>query len=234
MKTINKYLTTLIILVMMLSACNQNTIVTPTAEPTVTLPLPSPNVSFDSVPDVEAAAREYMDLWVIEDYQQMYDRLSRLTKDAVTIEAFEASHRDTAIKLTMQEIDYQILSSMLNITTAQVSYQIEYETALMGNVSRQTIMNLILEDGSWHVQWDSGMMLPELAGGNYLELVIEVPARGNIYASDTSNNYPLVSFEDVVTITVTPGNIDEETEGDMVRLLGNSDAHGRKHPRGIR
>jgi penicillin-binding protein 2 len=219
MKTINKYLTTLIILVMMLSACNQNAIVTPTAEPTVTLPLPSPNVSFDSVPDVEAAAREYMDLWVREDYQQMYDRLSRLTKDAVTIEAFEASHRDTAIKLTMQEIDYQILSSMLNITTAQVSYQIEYETALMGNVSRQTIMNLILEDGSWHVQWDSGMMLPELAGGNYLELVIEVPARGNIYASDTSNNYPLVSFEDVVTITVTPGNIDEETEGDMVRLL---------------
>ena len=218
MRKIHKYLTTLIILVMVLSACNQNATVTPTPEPTATIPLPSPNVSFDSVPDVESAAREYLDLWVREDYQQMYDRLSRLTKDAVTMEAFEASHRDTAVKLTMQEMDYEVLSSMLNITTAQVSYQIEYETALMGTISRQTIMNMILEDGWWHVQWDSGMMLPELAGGNYLELVIEVPARGNIYAADTSNNYPLVSYEDVVTITVTPGEIDKETEGDMVEI----------------
>lgn len=43
--------------------------------------------------------------------------------------------------------------------------------------------------------------------GNYLELVIEVPARGNIYSSDASENYPLVSFEDAVTVMVTPGKI---------------------------
>src|SRR5690606_3187354 len=124
-----------------------------------------------------------------------------------------------AKKLTMQGVEFQILSSMLSITTAQVNYQVDYETALLGTISRQTIMNLILEDGAWHVQWDASMMLPELADGNYLELVIEVPARGNIYASDSSDNYPLVSFEDVVTITVTPGNIEEGTEGDMVALL---------------
>ncbi len=37
---------------------------------------------------------------------------------------------------------------------------------------------MILEDGSWHIQWADEMMLPELANGNYLELVIETPARG--------------------------------------------------------
>ncbi|HBO33841.1 MAG TPA: hypothetical protein DD636_03745 [Anaerolineaceae bacterium] len=219
MKTISKYLTFMIILAILLSACNQNAAVTPTAEPTAIAPLPTPNVNIDSGPDVEEAALAYMEFWKIEDYQSMYEQLSRLTKDAVTPEDFENSHRDTAKKLTMQGVEFQILSTMLNITTAQVNYQVDYDTALLGTISRQTIMNMILEDGVWHVQWDAGMMLPELAGGNYLELVIEVPARGNIYASDASNNYPLVSFEDVVTITVTPGNIEEDTENDMVALL---------------
>lgn len=219
MKSISKYLTILIILVTLLNACNQNAAVTPTPEPTATVPLPTPNVNINSGPDVEEAARTYMDLWKVEDYQAMYEQLSRLTKDAVTPEAFESSHRDTAKNLTMQGVEFQILSSMLNITTAQVSYQVDYETALLGTIGRQTIMNMILEDGTWHVQWDASMMLPELADGNYLELVIEVPARGNIYASDFSDNYPLVSYEDVVTITVTPGIIEEGTEGDMVALL---------------
>ncbi|MEL7626785.1 MAG: penicillin-binding transpeptidase domain-containing protein [Anaerolineaceae bacterium] len=218
MKSISKFLAVLIILVSLLSACKQ-TAPTPTSEPTAALPLPTPYVDVTTAPDVEEAARAYLELWKVEDYQAMYALLSRLTKDAVTPEAFEESHRDTAKKLTMQGIDFQILSSMLNITTAQVNYQVDYETALFDTISRQTIMNMILEEGAWHVQWEAGMMLPELAGGNYLELVIESPARGNIYASDSSDNYPLVSFEDVVTVTVTPGNIEEGTEDDMVSLL---------------
>ncbi len=221
MKSMSKYLTILIILVTLLSACSQNAAVTLTTEPTVTAPLPTPNVSIDTGPDVEEAARQYLELWKSEDYQAMYALLSRLTKDAITPEDFEESHRDTAKNLTMQGMDFQILSSMLNITTAQVNYQIDYETALLDTVSRQTIMNMILEEGAWHIQWDTGMMLPELAGGNYLELVIEVPARGNIYASDSSDNYPMVSYEDVVTVTVTPGNIEEGTEDDMVVLLAD-------------
>lgn len=220
MKAINKYVTLLVVMVTLLVACNGNASVTPTPEPTEeAVALPTPNVNIATGPDVETAARAYFELWKSEAYPEMYDHLSRLTKDALTAEAFEASHRDTAIKLTMQAVDFQVLSSMLNLSTAQVNYQVEYETALLGTISRQTIMNMTLEDGAWHVQWEAGMMLPELAGGNYLELVIESPARGNIYASDASGNYPLVTYEDVVTVTVTPGGIEEGTEGDMVSLL---------------
>ncbi|MDD4577815.1 MAG: penicillin-binding transpeptidase domain-containing protein [Anaerolineaceae bacterium] len=225
MKATSKYLAILIILVTLLSACNQAVAPTPTTEPTATQPLPTPNIIVETGPDVEEAARGYMELWKVEDYQAMYALLSRLTKDAVTPEAFEESHRDTAKKLTLQGMDYQILSTMLNLTTSQVSYQIEYKTALFDTVSRQTIMNLILEDGAWHIQWEAGMMLPELAGGNYLELVVESPARGNIYASDSSDNYPLVSYEEVVTVTVTQGNIEDGTEGDMVALLAEIFMH---------
>ena len=218
MKSFSKIFFVFVASVLMLTACNGSaTQPTPTVTPTTGLP--DPVINIESVPDVEQAAVAYLDLWKAEDYAAMYDRLSQLTKDAVSMEEFEQSHRNTAIKLTMQSLDYSVLSRMVNPTSAQISYEIRYQTALMNEISRDTIMNLTLEDGAWHVQWEPGMMLPELTGGNYLELVIEVPARGNIYSSDASENYPLVSFEDAVTVMVTPGKIVADSEGRMVSLL---------------
>jgi len=219
MKKTNKILTILLVLASLLTACNPNTPATPVVEPTASLPLPTPIVSTETAPDLEIAAVEYLELWKAENYPAMYEQLSRLTKDAITPEEFEESHRDTAKKLTMQSMEYRILSSMPNLASGQVSYQLDYDTALLGTISRQPIMNLTLEDHSWHVQWDASMMLPELTNGNYLELVLEIPARGNIYANATSNNYALVSYEDAVTVMVTPGYIEDGTEDDMVELL---------------
>ena len=72
MKKISKYLTLLIILVTVLNACTQKAAVTPIAEPTATVTLPTPNVNIDFGPDVEEAASAYMELWKVEDYGGMY------------------------------------------------------------------------------------------------------------------------------------------------------------------
>jgi len=219
MKSLNKLLFVFLTAALLLSACNNASTTEPAPTLAPTSGLPEPVINVETAPDVEQAAKTYFDLWKAEDYTAMYDMLSQLTKDAVSMEDFENSHRDTAVKLTMQGMDYTILSKMVNPTSAQISYEIRYNTALMNEISRDTIMNLRLENGVWHMQWEAGMMLPELAGGNYLELVIEVPARGNIYSSDASENYPLVSFEDAVTVMVTPGQINPDSEGRMVSLL---------------
>jgi len=217
MKKLSKIILIILVSLMVFMACDPKP--KPDATPTQTLSLPTPFVNISEAPDVEAAAKAYLDLWVAEDYPAMYAQLSRLTKDAITAEDFEARHRNTAVKLTMKSMGYQILSSLLGTDTSQVSYQLDYETNLLGTISRQSIMHMILEDGSWHIQWADEMMLPELANGNYLELVIETPARGNIYSSDASDNYPLVAFEDAVTLMVTPGKIEKDSEDKMVSLL---------------
>ncbi len=217
MKKLSKIILIILVSLMVFAACDPKP--KPDATPTQTLSLPTPFVNISEAPDVEAAAKAYLDLWVAEDYPAMYAQLSRLTKDAITAEDFEARHRNTAVKLTMKSMGYQILSSLLGTDTSQVSYQLDYETNLLGTISRQSIMHMILEDGSWHIQWADEMMLPELANGNYLELVIETPARGNIYSSDASDNYPLVAFEDAVTLMVTPGKIEKDSEDKMVSLL---------------
>ncbi len=71
-------------------------------------------------------------------------------------------------------MNYSILSSMVRPSTAQVAYDVSYTTTLLGTIERSTIMNLTLEEGSWQVQWDASMILPELAGGNKLELTYEI------------------------------------------------------------
>jgi len=108
-KSFNKMLFVFVIAAILLSACNGgNTTPAPTLTPTTT-GLPEPVINVESVPDVEQAAKAYLDLWKAEDYAAMYDRLSQLTKDAISMEDFEKSHRDTAIKLTMQSMDYTLL-----------------------------------------------------------------------------------------------------------------------------
>lgn len=202
-----------------LSAC-QPTGPAPTPSPVPALP--SPNVQVSNAPDLEAAVQAYLELWKQEDYASMYAQLSQLSRGAITPEIFAEKHRKNAINLTQKSIDFKILSSILYTNSAQVAYSLDYQTNLLGEIERQSKMDLVLENGSWRVQWEDAMMLPELTGGNYLELVLEIPARGNIYASDASQNYPLVAMEDAFSVRLVPKDIDGNNENDMLLLLAEA------------
>ena len=211
----------LIIFSLLLGACDLTTPTkveeTPTPEPTSTLP--SPIVSREDLPDVEAAAGKYFELWQAEDYAGMYGYLTVNAKASYNQEDFIAKHKKTAIDLTMKTVSFQTLSSLLSANAAQLSYRISYETNLIGKLERDTIMNMQLEGENWRIHWEPSMMLPELADGNYLELVLTIPTRGNIYSSDASDNYPLVAFTDAVSLTIVPGRINPDQEDRLVEFL---------------
>ena len=181
-----------LLVIMLLVGCTNNT-TGPT--PTVEATLPSPSVHLTATPDAQAAAEAYLAAWKLEQYDVMYDHLTALTRDAIPLEEFEKSHRQAAIAMTLKEMNYQILSSLVNPNSAQVSYRVSYDTTLLGEISRETTMGMALNDGIWKVQWEAGMILPELSGGNVLELKYKIPARGNIYDQDA---HALVAQEDAV------------------------------------
>lgn len=223
MKTMPKGLIKLLLIglvtALLLGACNGNG-VTQTATPfaPTEIALPTPVIDINQAPDVEAAAKAYLAFWKAEDYPSMYAMLSRLTRDAFTEETFTKKHLDTANALTLKSLDTSILAFMLKPDTSQVNYHIVYETNLLGKIERDPVMNLILEDETWRIQWEEGMMLPELKGGNVLTIDYVTPTRGSIYAND---DYPLVSQAEARALFVVPGRIDPATEGEMVTLLAN-------------
>ncbi len=214
-----KYL--LIAFFLILVGCSQAattpTLVPPSPSATITPTLGKVGIKVTSVPDAQTAVNAYLQAWKDEDYPKMYDMLTSLTRDAITEQDFEKRYRTTAISLTLKSIDYQILSSLVaGTTSAQAAYRVTFKTTLLNDITRDMVMAMSLEGGVWKVQWEEGMILPELRGGNVLQLEYKVPMRGNIY---DRNGNAIVALADAVALGVVPGELNPDQETTMLKVL---------------
>jgi penicillin-binding protein 2 len=116
----------------------------------------------------------------------------------------------------MQSIDYKILSSLTDPTKAQVAFRVNYKTALLGDISRDNSMNMVLDKGYWLVQWDAGLILPELKNGNHLSMDVKIPARGNIY---DRNGHAIAAQTDAVALGLVPSNVTPANENNLLLIL---------------
>ncbi len=179
--------------------------------PTPLPPTPTP------IPDPEEPARAYLEAWKVDDYTSMYAMLTGISKDAITEEDFKERYRKVLSEAAVQELDYQVLSSFVrNASSAEVGYRITLHSVLVGDIQRDTIMNLSFEGGQWRVQWADELILPELAGGNYLWMDRQIPARANIYDRDGN---AIVSYGEAVSVAIIPGLIEPGTEGELLKDL---------------
>jgi len=204
----------LLLLIAAISACNaQPTDITTEDAVTPTATLPDPQVRITPAPDVDDAVDAFMTAWQSEDYAAMYGMVSAEVRNTISQEQFANRYLDTAAQLTLQfdsGIEYDLITTMVNPDDAQASLQVNYNTYLFGTFNRQIELPLVREGGGWFVQWDDGMIMPELRGGNVLEVVRQTTSRGDIFASDGS---PIAAQEDVVAIGFTPGGLNEDLMG---------------------
>lgn len=188
---------------------------TDTPIPTET-PLPGPAVQITSVPDSRTTAAEFLGFWKAKDYISMYNLLAQVSRDTISFEDFSARYKDFEINLTLNELNCDITTALTNPTNAQVGYEAHYTTALAGNFTREMIMNLSFEGDVWKVQWDEGMIMPELRGGNQLKIDIEVPTRGPIFDID---GIPLAAETEAYAIGVVPANVASNQWGRVINEL---------------
>ena len=206
-----------VLLVLFLVGCGTtatDTAPAPTATevPTATLPPPVQNTT--PIPDPNQAAQAYLDAWKADDYAAMYAMLTEISKDAISEEEFTQWYTNIATGGAIDAVDYEILSSLVQSTrSAQVSYRVTLSSMLVGDIVRDTLMNLSLEDGEWRVQWADNLVIPELAGGNYFWMDRHIPSRANIY---DQNGEVLVAYADAVSVGLVPGRIDPEQEGQVL------------------
>ena len=183
--------------------------------------LAGPTVRVTPAPDAQAAVEEYLAALQGDDYASMYGALSRASRDSISEEDFAIRHRDTLNTMSAASLDYEVLSSLISPHAADVAYRITYHTALVGDIQRDFVMRLALEDGAWRVLWDDGLLLPELKGGNRLAMDYSVPARGDIY---DRAGLPMVTQTDAYAFGIIPGQINFDSEGTLVgeisRLCG--------------
>lgn len=216
------------LLILVLSAfilfgCSQSTPLaqTPAVNASATATLPGPQVETTTVPDPREVAQVYLDHWKAEEYPAMYTMLTTISQDAISEADFTARYQNVANEAALSSWDYEILSSLKNPESGQVGYNVILHSVLVGDIDRNTVMNLVLENGEWRIQWDDSLILPELLGGNTLLMDYRIPSRGNIYSSD---GRALVAQADAVAIGLDTAAVDPAQEdallGEIYRLTG--------------
>ncbi len=201
-----------------------------TLPPATTAPppseLPPPGETRTSAPDPIETARAYLDAWQAEDYARMYSMLTELSREAIGAEDFETRYREVAANAALvspelaedgsEHIRYEILAKLTNPTSAQVNYRLTLHSVLVGDIQRDTVMNLRLEGEAWRVQWEEALILPELSGGNRLSMDVRVPSRGNIY---DRNGHALVAQADAVALGLDTSRVDPEVQGSLLDAI---------------
>lgn len=186
----------------------------------------APNV-VGELPDAHGVVEAYLAAWKNEAYPEMYALLTSVSQAAQSEAEFMEHYQSVSVEAALSSIDYEILSILVNPDNAQARYKVTLKSVLVGDITRDTLMNLSLENGFWRVQWDDTLILPELEGGNYLIMDRNgyTPSRANIY---DRNGHALVAQADATAIGLYSGDILSEQRDELLILL--SELTGKNTP----
>lgn len=190
-----------------------------------TSPLPTAQVNVTHTPSAEGTLRSYLEALsravtgttsLVEDYASMYTLLTQSSRSALSQEDFSKLHTDALNAMSVRKIEYSILSTLTDPQSAQAVFRITYKTVLFGDIQRDFNANLLLENDEWRLQWDDGLILPELAGGKHLVADHTPPARGDIY---DRNGNAIVTQTDAYALGLVAGDVAPESENAVFNRL---------------
>lgn len=167
-------------------------------------PLPSPTSPSSGA---EAIGLTFLKAWEEQDLAGMYSLLAPRSQALVGQEAFIERYQEAQRTARVTAVEGQPLAVRYAGATAEMEARITWQTAVVGSIVREQRLNLIFDANRWGIVWDEGLILPELAGGNRLQLVVSAPSRAAIY---DRGNTALAFQGDAVVLGVVPNRLTDE------------------------
>ena len=191
----------------------------PVLQPTST-PLPTPT---PTLPPADEVAQSFLQAWENGDYLAMYDLLSYSAQDAYPEAEFVEIYRQVNEEAMVLGVTPRILAAYQPDTQAQVTFDVAFRTALVGDFEVQNQMTLDYEEDRWGVAWSPAVILPQLSEETFVRLTTRAPSRGNIY---DRNGLGLAVQGELVEVGVIPGEIQDEAAmlAQLSGVLGRSAA----------
>lgn len=218
-------ITSLILIFAILSGCTGSKPTPAGPEEQPTSGLPTPVVRVTSSPDPDTALQAFFDAWQESDYAAMYAMLAAQSQQNISEEDFARRYRNAMNEMAFRELSYSVRSVTRNTTDARINVDLTYFSNVVGEIQREIVFGVILENGNWKIDWEEGLILPELRGGNSLSMDYEATPRGNIY--DRNGNV-LVDQAQAVAMYVIPGQLNPDQEGTLLTELSNLTGRSRE------
>ena len=178
----------------------------------VTLP---PSATVTAVPtdiptqdDASGIGLAFFKAWEMDDLLGMYSLLTPQSQALVGSIPFVELYENAMTTATVQAVQTQPLGVIQEGNNAEMEIRVVWKTAAVGDIIRDLTVPMRYENGRWGIVWNEGLILPELADGNYLVMDRRIPARANIY---DQNGKALAYQGSILTLGVIPGQIEDET-----------------------
>ncbi|MCL7453673.1 MAG: penicillin-binding protein 2 [Anaerolineae bacterium] len=186
---------------------------TPTVEPS-----PTPNL-----PPADEVGFAFLQAWERGDYPAMYSLLSPAAQQQYTEEEFTSTYQGVVYEATILRVTPAIQASYQPGPRAEVTFGVDFRTAMVGDFHVENQMALSYEQDAWGVEWSPALILPQLGDNTFVRLTTQLPSRGNIY---DRNGLGLAVQGESVAVGVIPGQIQNEAAvlGLLSELLGQSHA----------
>ena len=180
--------------------------------------LPTPQINITTVPKVDDTAQAFLNAWESLDYEGMYNLLSSQSQQTISRDDFINYYEESVFSLNLQSLHTLLLSSTTNPSSASAMYKVTFNTGIFGSFDREIAMPLAMEGSAWRINWDHSLLLPELSGGNRLQLEAVKAERGAIY---DRNGEPIVDQTSAYALAIIPNQIEDGREGQLLTQLSN-------------
>lgn len=170
---------------------------------------------------------EFITLWTEQDFDAMYEYLSKSTKDQYSKKAFIDRNTDifddlqiNDLKIEADSLTDEQLKKSKEAKEITVNAEISFKT-IAGKVDFTKDMPLIFnetdEDSGWYIDWDEGFILPDLKEDSKVSVEKKEPRRGEII---DRNKMPLALNDVAYEIGIIPEDFhDGENEKEKISEL---------------
>ena len=190
----------LTLLVLLLAGC------TPSPTPTIAVPTPTPTPMPVTSP-AHKTATAYLDAWASRDYEAMYDLCSAASRTSTSVGEFLRIYEQVESESTLIAVRPTLRAVLQQGPRARATFTVEFETSFVGTFQAENELPLAWDGKQWAVDWSKKVILPELAGDNFLNMQSRTPERANIYDVQGKG---LAVKGDLVTVGVVPNEIEDE------------------------
>ncbi|MFD2132687.1 penicillin-binding transpeptidase domain-containing protein [Pseudogracilibacillus auburnensis] len=174
----------------------------------------------------------YISLWNKNEFMKMYEMLTDEVKAEYAkedfVDRYEKIYNDLGIEnlaISSTELSDKELSKAREEGIVTVPLEVEMDS-IAGPIqfTYDITLHLVEEDNEeetkdWYIEWDPGLIFPDLADGGKIKIDVESPRRGEIL---DRNQMPLAINDIAYEIGVVPSKFEsEENEKEQIAALLN-------------